>query len=212
VAAASEGRPAVALWDLLLLPWLTAPDAPRQAAVGDWLAARLGVREAFSPARLTRVVAAFETQLEAELKANDLDYDEAGRLKFSATELADEIGDAKGGAAAPRLSYSRRRRYGDSHIGARVRQIDSLLERIAGYAREIASQRENLAAYARQSLWLNEGLTARAGINLAATAAAIDELAARAQAARAGFLDLPRLERDNGKVPEPVAHESLDAA
>jgi MoxR-like ATPase len=212
VAAASEGRAAVALWDLLLLPWLTAPDAPRQAAVGDWLAARLGVREAFSPARLTRVVAAFETQLEAELKANDLDYDEAGRLKFSATELADEIGDAKGGAAAPRLSYSRRRRYGDSHIGARVRQIDSLLERIAGYAREIAGQRENLAAYARQSLWLNEGLTARAGINLAATAAAIDELAARAQAARAGFLDLPRLERDDGKVPEPVAHESLDAA
>jgi hypothetical protein len=55
-------------------------------------------------------------------------------------------------------------------------------------------------------------LTARAGINLAATAAAIDELAARAQAARAGFLDLPRLERDDGKVPEPVAHESLDAA
>jgi MoxR-like ATPase len=43
VAAASEGRASVALWDLLLLPWLTAPDAPRQAAVADWLAARLGV-------------------------------------------------------------------------------------------------------------------------------------------------------------------------
>ena len=211
VAAASEGRPAVALWDLLLLPWLTAPDAPRQAAVADWLAARLGVREAFSPARLTRVVAAFVSQLDAELKANDLDYDESGRLKFSATELAGEIGDAKGGAAAPRLSYSRRRRYGESHIGARVRQIDSLLERIAGYAREIAGQRGNLAAYVLQSLWLNEGLTARAAVNLTATAAAIDDLAARAQATRAGFLDLPRLERDNGTVPEPVAHESLDA-
>ena len=49
VAAASEGRPAVALWDLLLLPWLTAFDAARQTAVADWLAARLGVREAFSP-------------------------------------------------------------------------------------------------------------------------------------------------------------------
>ena len=212
VAAASEARSAVALWDLLLLPWLTAPDAPRQAAVADWLAARLGVREAFSPARLTRVVEAFEGQLNAELKANDLDYDESGRLKFSAAELADEIGDAKGGAAAPRMTYSRRRRYGESHIGARVRQVDSLLERIAGYAREIAGQRENLAAYAVQSLWLDEGLTARAAINLEATAAAIDDLAARARAARAGFLDLPRLERNNGKVPEPVAHESLDAA
>jgi MoxR-like ATPase len=196
----------------LLLPWLTAPDAPRQAAVAEWLAARLGVREAFSPLRLTRVVAAFETQLEAELKANDLDYDEAGRLKFSATELADEIGDAKGGASAPRISYSRKRRYGELHIAARVRQVDSLLERIAGYGAEIAAQRADLAAYAAQSLWLDQELTARAAANLEATAAAIDELALRARAARAGFLALPRLEADNGKIPEPVAHETLDVA
>jgi MoxR-like ATPase len=216
LAAAHRRRrrraPGVALWDLLLLPWLTAPDAPRQAAVADWLAARLGVREAFSPLRLTRVVAAFETQLEAELKANDLDYDEAGRLKFSASELADEIGDAKGGAAAPRISYSRRRRYGELHIAARVRQVDSLLERIAAYAAEIATQRAGLGAYAAQSLWLDQDLTARAAANLEATAAAIDELAMRARAARAGFLALPRLETDNGKIPEPVAHETLDAA
>ncbi|MDA8257453.1 MAG: AAA family ATPase [Betaproteobacteria bacterium] len=212
VTAASEGRAAVTLWDLLLLPWLTAPDALRQAAVADWLAARLGVREAFSPAHLTRVVAAFEGQLDAELKANDLDYDEAGRLKFSATELADQIGDAKGGAAAPRMSYSRRRCYGELHIGARVRQVDALLERIAGYAAEIAARRAELADFATHSLWLDEALTARAGINLAATAAAIEELAERTRTARRGFLDLPRLERDNGAVPEPVAHESLDAA
>jgi MoxR-like ATPase len=216
VAAASEGRPSVTLWDLLLLPWLTAPDAPRQAAVADWLAARLGVREAFSPARLTRVVEAFEAQLEAELNANDLDYDESGRLKFSATEmaaeLADAVGDAKGGAAAPRMSYSRRRRYGASHIAARVGQIDALLERIAAYAAEIATRGRDLAEFAVHSLWLNEGLTARAGIILASTAAAIDELAARARATRGSFLDLPRLERDNGVVPEPVAHEVLDAA
>jgi MoxR-like ATPase len=212
IAAAAEERPDVALWDLLLLPWLTAPDAPRQAAVADWLTARLGVRDAFSPLRLTRVVAAFETQLEAELKANDLDYDEAGRLKFSASELADEIGDAKGGAAAPRISYSRKRRYGELHIAARVRQVDSLLERIAGYAAEIATQRAGLAAYATQSLWLDHELTGRASANLEATTAAIDELALRARAARAGFLALPRLETDNGRIPEPVAHETLDAA
>jgi MoxR-like ATPase len=216
VAAASEGRSSVTLWDLLLLPWLTAPDAPRQAAVADWLAARLGVREAFSPARLTRVVEAFEGQLEAELNANDLDYDESGRLKFSAmelaAELADAVGDAKGGAAAPRMAYSRRRRYGAAHIGARVSQIDSLLERIAGYAGEIAARREDLAEFAAHSLWLNEGLTARAGVILASTAAAIDELAARARNARGGFLGLPRLDQDNGVIPEPVAHEVLDTA
>jgi MoxR-like ATPase len=212
VVAASESRATVSLWDLLLLPWLTAPDAPRQAAAADWLAARLGVRAAFSPARLTRVVEAFEGQLQAEVRANDLDYDEAGRLRFSAVELADEVGDAKGGAAAPRMKYSRRRRYGAAHIGARLRQIDSLLERIAAYASEIAARRADLAAFARHSLWLDEGLTARAEANLAATAAVIEELAARTQAARTGFVELPRLDADDGRLPDPVAHESLDAA
>jgi len=209
VAAASEGRPAVALWDLLLLPWLTAHDAARQAAVADWLAARLGVREAFAPERLTRVVEAFEAQLDAELKANDLDYDASGRLKFSATDLAQEIGDAKGGAAAPRMTYSRHRRYGESHIGARVGQIDDLLVRIEDYAREISGERASLATYGAQCLWVDEQLIGRGAANLAATAAAIAGLAERARSARSGFLSLPRLREDDGVVPEPIVYESL---
>jgi MoxR-like ATPase len=211
VAAASEGRAQLADWDLLLLPWLTAPDAPRQAIVADWLAARLGVREAFAPARLSRVVQAFEAQLQAEQEANDLDYDELGRLRFSAVELAGEIGDAKGGAAAPRMKYSRRRRYGDSHIQARLRQIDELLACVAIYADEIAARRAELAGFAATSLWLNEALTARALACLEATANTIAELAARTRAARQGFVDLPRLEADDGRVPEPIAHDDLAA-
>jgi MoxR-like ATPase len=211
VAAASEGRAAVALWDLLLLPWLTAPDAARQPAVADWLATRLGVREAFSPIRLTRVIEAFEAQLNAELKANDLDYDESGRLNFSSTDLAGDIGDAKGGAAAPRMKYSRARRYGETHIAARVCQIDSLILRIADYAKEIASHSESLAAYQAQSLWLNEGLMNWAAAILDATTAVIDNLAERAGSVRLGFLELPRLTEDNSVQPEPIAHESLDA-
>ena len=210
VAAASEGRSAAALWDLLLLPWLTAHDAPRQAAVADWLAARLGVREAFSPERLTRTVEAFEAQLTAEQKASDLDYDASGRLKFSASDLARDIGDAKGGAAAPRMTYSRSRRYGETHIGARVSQIDALLARIADYAGEITNQRESLGAYRAQSLWVDEMLTDRGDATLAATAAAIAGLAERARSARLGFLSLPRLPEDSGVVPEPVVCASLD--
>ncbi|OHC70270.1 MAG: AAA family ATPase [Rhodocyclales bacterium RIFCSPLOWO2_02_FULL_63_24] len=210
VAAACEGRPAVALWDLLLLPWLTAPDAPRQAAVADWLCARLGVREAFSPTRLTRAVEAFEAQLDVDLKANDLDYDESGRLKFSATDLAQDIGDAKGGAAAMRMTYNRARRYGETHIQARVQQIDDLLERIADYATEISSQRHGLADYRTESLWLDADLMERSDANLAATALAVASLADRAAAARMGFLGLPRLEADSGEVPHAVAYEPLD--
>ena len=210
VAAASEGRAAVGLWDLLLLPWITAPDAPRHENVAAWLQNRLGVREAFSPPRLTRVVEAFQAQLDAELQANDLDYDESGRLRFSAEQVADQIGDAKGGSAALRMTYARKRRYGACHIGARTAQIDDLLARIATYVAELAAQRGDLAAYRAGSLWLDDALAERVDGHLAATAEAIAGLRERALAARVGFESLPRLPEDDGQTPEPVAVEPLD--
>jgi MoxR-like ATPase len=211
VAAASEGRAAVALWDLLLLPWLTAPDAARQTQVADWLAARMGVREAFAPARLSRVVEAFERQLDTERQANDLDYDASGRLNFSATEIAGEIGNAKGDATALRMNYKRRRRYGDTHIAARVDQLDALLLRIAGYTQEVGEQCTGLQAYAAASLWLDPDLTLSAAANLARTEVAVQQLAERARALRTGFLELPRVSQDNGSLPEPVDCEPLNA-
>jgi MoxR-like ATPase len=197
---------------LLLLPWLTAPDAARQRQVAEWLAARLGVREAFSPARLTRVVEAFERQLDTERQANDLDYDASGRLNFSATEIATEIGNAKGDATALRMNYNRRRRYGDTHVAARVGQLDALLLRIAGYAQEVGAHSNGLQTYAAGSLWLDPDLMQRAAAHLSITQAAVEQLAERARALRAGFLELPRLPQDNGAVPEPVDCEPLDAA
>jgi MoxR-like ATPase len=159
--------------------------------------------------RLTRVVEAFERQLDTERQANDLDYDASGRLNFSATEIAGEIGNAKGDATALRMNYSRKRRYGATHIGARVDQLDALLLRIAGYTQEIDAQRGALQAFAAGSLWLDQSLMQAAGSSLSATAAAVQQLEHRARALRAGFLELPSLPQDNGLVPEPVACEPM---
>lgn len=209
VAAAAEGRGALSLWDLWLLPWCLAPDAERQARVGAWLAARLGVREALSPPRLTRVVEAFELQLEAERLADDLDYDEEGRLRLGA-DLAAEVGDAKGGAAAPRLSFTRRRRYGASHVAARGAQLDDLDRRIDGYLAELSARRDQLAAFLAGGLWMDEDFAGRAAAALGGAVEALVQLRARARRAREGFEALPRLPADPGLVPAPVAHEPLE--
>jgi MoxR-like ATPase len=209
VAAATEGRGALTPWDLWLLPWCVAPDAERQARVGAWLAARLGVREALSPPRLTRVVEAFELQLEAERLADDLDYDEEGRLRLGA-DLAAEVGDAKGGAAAPRLSFTRRRRYGASHVAARGAQLDDLDRRIDGYLAELSARRDQLATFLGGGLWMDEDFASRAAAALGGTVEALVQLRARARRAREGFEALPRLPADPGLVPEPVAHEPLE--
>src|SRR6185369_7924706 len=116
-----------------------------------------------------------------------------------------QVNDAKGASQAVRMSYRRRRLYGDIYIGARVRQVDELIARIAGYAQAIAASRAELASYTAQSLWLDREFAAQADANLAATSAAIEALRLRAVAARHAFTMLPRRETDPGTVPEPVA-------
>jgi MoxR-like ATPase len=208
-AAATEGRGELCLWDLWLLPWCTAHDVEGQATVNDWLLTRVGVREALAPPRLTRVVEAFEAQAVLEREADDLDYDASGRLKFSA-DLDDRVHDAKGAAQVARMRYTRRRRYGETHIGARLRQIDELTARIAGYADELQARRADLAAYAGQSLWIEPTFAGRVAAHLEAVQRALDELAERTAKARAVFEALPRLPIDSGTTPEPVVHELLE--
>ena len=108
------------------------------------------------------------------------------------------------------MSYRRRRLRRRSHIGARVRQIDELTARIAGYADEIAARRAELAAYTGQSLWLDRDFAARVDAHLDAVQRALDELADRAVAARAAFETLPRLPVDPGTTPEPIVHELVE--
>ena len=215
VAAASEGRAAASEWDLGLVPYCVAADEPARLAVAEWLAARLGVREAWSPPRITRVVEAFEAQLATEREARDLDYDEAGRLRFTASdpaaqagELAGAIGDAKGGSAALRMSYARMRRYGSLHIGARTAQLDGVLARLAAYRGELGAQRAALEAWAEQALWADPAFIAAARAGLEAVDGALAGLEARARGARAGFEALPRLEQ-SGVMPAPVEHDAL---
>jgi len=209
VAAATEGRSELCLWDLWLLPWCSAHDVEGQTTVREWLLTRLGVREALSPPRLTRVVEAFEAQATLEQEAEDLDYDASGRFKFS-TELDERVHDAKGASKVARMQYTRRRCYGETHIGARVRQVDELTARIAGYAEELRARRADLAVYVEQSLWLDRDFSRHVAANLEALQLALGELSERTTRARAAFEALPHLAVDPGTSPEPVAHELLE--
>lgn len=202
--AASEGRREVAIWDLWLLPWCLAADAEGQGAVGNWLAARLGIVEAVAPAQVTRLVEAFEAQLVIEQEAEDIDYDASGRLQFT-NRVGDEVVDGKGAAMAQRMTYTRRRRYGDCHIAARTAQIDELRIRIDGYFEELSMRRAELAAHVANGVWGDPGFAAHAAQSLDDTGRLLASLAERVRSVRAGFDALPRLPQDPGTVPDPVA-------
>jgi MoxR-like ATPase len=108
------------------------------------------------------------------------------------------------------MHYDRRRRYGETHIRARLEQMDDLLGRIADYTLELAAHQADLQRYATRSVWLDASLVQKAQHHLAATHAAVTQLAQRAADLREGFEQLPRLPVDNARVPEPVPHEPLD--
>lgn len=211
MAAATEGRDAVVIWDASLLPVCVAADADAQREIHDWLTGRIGVQAALSPPRMTRAVEAFEAQLAAELRANDLDFDDQGRLRFSpdelAGDLADQIGDAKGGAAALRMTYQRRRRYGDLHVRARTDQIDTLRDRLDRYREELRVCRQGLIDYRAKALWMDGAFADDALANLGDTGATLELLDARLLAARDGFAALPRLDADPGTVPDVVRYD-----
>ncbi|MFL5207799.1 MAG: hypothetical protein ACJ8CC_01465, partial [Microvirga sp.] len=145
----------------------------------------------------------------ADRQANDLDYDEQGRLRLGA-ELAAEVGDAKGGASAPRLAFTRRRLYGDAHVAARLAQLDDLLRRVDAYAAELSARRDHLAAYLDQAVWVDAEFARRADQSLRDTVEAVRSLRGRARGARDGFEALPRLPRDPGTVPDLVVHEPIE--
>jgi len=209
VAAATEGRAMLSPWDLWLLPWCTAHEGDGQSEVLDWLTARLGVREMLAPPRLTRVVEAFEAQAALEHTTEDLDYDASGRLRF-ATGVDERVHDAKGASQVARMSFRRRRRYGETHIGARLRQTDELAARIAGYMQELQARRADLDAYVGRSLWVDQDFAMRVAANLQGIEQMLTDLGRRTAEARTVFAALPRLADDPGTRPEPVAVEPVE--
>lgn len=202
VQAASDGRAAVSPWDLWLVPLCAAARPEQQADIDAWLTTRLGVDKPYAPERLTRVLEAFEAQLKIESSAEDLNYDESGKLVFG--EIAN---DAKGGGGAMRMSFRSRRHYGATHIGARLAQLDearALLDQALAQAE--AAHRE-LQQLASAHLWMDETFAASARTHLEATRDAVVALQVQAETVRAGFEALPRLASDDHKLPAPVALE-----
>ncbi|TAK24312.1 MAG: AAA family ATPase [Myxococcaceae bacterium] len=86
VSAATNGRARVSVWDCWLLQhclW----DAPEQRKkVYDWYAARVGTSTALDPARLTRVVVAWEGKLKSDRESQSQMRDAKGQPLYKGTD------------------------------------------------------------------------------------------------------------------------------
>jgi MoxR-like ATPase len=203
-SAYTNGRDAINVWDL----WLTqfcAVDRPEQASVAEeWFSSLLGTQKGLTQERFGHVVKAFESQLELEQQANDLAFDDSGKLA-----LAESIGGAPTGDVAPRLTgFMRRKRYGESHIRARVAQIDDLIIQLNQYVTDIALQIEKVATEVKNHLWIAPEYVESARASLQITRRNVEALQLRCQQTRSEFAKLPQAEVDNGAIPEPMTADA----
>ncbi|MGB8339493.1 MAG: AAA family ATPase [Burkholderiales bacterium] len=200
-SAFTNGRDAINIWDL----WLTqfcAVARPEQAElVREWFGGLLGTQKGLNQERFSHVVKAFESQLEVERKANDLAFDNSGKIA-----LAESLHGGEQSEAAPRLTgFLRGKRYGHAHINARVAQIDDLIIQLNQYVISIDEQVKNVAQEVKNHLWIAPEYADAARATLHITKQNVEDLHMRCKQVRKGFADLPQLETDNGAVPEPIA-------
>ncbi|MEK9775227.1 MAG: AAA family ATPase [Quisquiliibacterium sp.] len=207
IAAACDGRQSVSIADLYLLQFMVGEYAEHWQLVLDWILKFLGAATSVDPQRLTRVVEAFERQIDLEAEASELAFDDSGKL--SLIQGLAGASDEQTEAAAPRMSaFSRRKRYSASHIGARIGQIDSVLDQTREFIEQGTDHRRNLVAQLEENLWVPGSFVARVAATLDQNQARVTVLCDRLVAVQGAYRALPLAEHDDGNLPEPVREQA----
>lgn len=82
VAAFTNGRTAVSVWDLWLLQHCVWDKPEDRAKVFEWYSERVGTQKAMDPSRLTQIVVAWEARLQRDKSGQSQAQDDEGRLLF----------------------------------------------------------------------------------------------------------------------------------
>ncbi len=86
VSALTNGRRAVSVWDCWLLQFCLWERPEQQAALYAWYAARVGASAAWDPAKLTRIVVAWEGKLQRDRDARSQARDAEGRPLYKGND------------------------------------------------------------------------------------------------------------------------------
>jgi MoxR-like ATPase len=216
-----EGRAALDLYDLWLVPYIASPRPDDVAVLDAWF-----IDEALeSPPDvapwLQRAVEAFEQQLNLEERAPSQEGDDAaGKMA-----LAKAIGMTGGGGGAgeeqsgaqrivsERLEASLRRRWGACHIEARVAQVAQIEAEVNTALAEVLARYRALQATLAPRVWMPLAVRARITGRIEATLGLLADFSARLTVTRLGFAGLPVDEAAPDVAPVPVdlqaANENL---
>ncbi|MEY4748730.1 MAG: hypothetical protein RIQ60_944 [Pseudomonadota bacterium] len=216
-AAAVEGRAALDLYDLWLVPYIASPRPDDVAVLDAWF-----IDEALeSPPDvapwLQRAVEAFEQQLTLEERAPAQEGDDAaGKMALAKAIGMTGGGEEQSGAqriVSERLEASLRRRFGACHIEARVAQVAQIEAEVNTALAEVLARYRALQAILAPRVWMPLAVRARITGRIEATLALLADFSARLTATRLGFATLPVDEAAPDDVaPAPIELRPAHAA
>ncbi len=121
VAALTNGRTAVSIWDLWLLQHCIWDKPEDRAKVFAWYSERVGTQKAMDPSRLTQIVVSWEGQLQHDKKGQSQAQDDEGRLLFEGPDgkavlVAKAVGQKQRGREPLYLAPDNASEYGNYHF------------------------------------------------------------------------------------------------
>ena len=199
--AASEGRSALDVLDLWLVPYVASAAPAAAAGLQQWFEAdQLQLPPPTAP-WLERAVQAFDKQLELEQRALPEGGDDgaAGKLALArAIGLGDgsqDEGDAPQPAmpriVSERLQAQLQRRWSSVHIAARVAQVAQIQDQVAAAHAAVAARAATIDDALAARIWMPPALRERLQSAFATALQGLADQAGRLSAVRQGFAALP---------------------
>lgn len=206
VAAHTDGRAAVSVWDCWLLQHCLWHKPEEQAALAKWYEERAGAASPREPERFNKIAGAWEAKLKDDKGKVVQKADEQGRPLYRSPSGGDVV--SKTSKQKKRRSYGYDEEetvenepimlsmsYAKSHIAGRVGDVDAAIEEVKQFVAWSDQQAKQLEQDIRGHVWLDPSFAVPAVRNLQEHIKRATDVLARLETAKQGFQQLP-VEKD----------------
>ncbi len=199
VAAHTEGRAAVSVWDCWLLQHCLWHKPEEQATLGKWYEERAGAVSPREPERFNKIAAAWEAKLKED-KERSLTpkTDSRNRQLYrgpDGNDTTEEQGHYNHGGWRQNEKLFLHLPFSKGHIQGRINGVEGILKEIAQFVTWSKQETKQLDQDIRGHIWLDSAFAAPAVRNLQEHIKRATDVLARLEKAKQGFQQLP-VEKD----------------
>jgi MoxR-like ATPase len=207
VAAHTDGRSAVSVWDCWLLQHCLWHKPEEITALGKWYEERAGAASPREPERFARVATAWEQRLREDSGKRVQKQNASGQLVFKDAEGREttekDRKDYYGRVDGVNDPIMEPIAFAQAHVDGRVSGVAGHMKEIVGFIQNAEAEADRLEATIRGHVWLDPAFAVRAVRNLHDHIKRATDARARLEVVKQGFQRLPVEDEGERLVGEP---------